>query len=249
MKIYIVYQIQPCQFLILVLYSPVCAWRKLINTDFSAIIRTHPRHNSKNNVVYCREKGDIRDKLANPEQKFSPGVMLWGGISAVGLVPQDAPLFVDEIVGQFEKDGKPVKNINNIIYADMIESEVLPAVEELFPDLDCLFQDDEAVIHRTQHVLETVSRCFPHRIPPGMASHTADLLPIENIWAIIKMNVPKHGPFQSLKQLKTAIRKIWREIDADKPLLQRMMKSCCERCKACIRLEGDQVHKEDYSGF
>ena len=91
MKIYIVYQIQLCQFLILVLYSPVCA---------------------------C-------------------SVM-------------------------------PVKNINNIIYADMIESEVLPAVEELFPDLDCLFQDDEAVIHRTQHVLETVSRCFLLEWPPTL---------------------------------------------------------------------------------
>ena len=47
-----------------------------------------------------------------------------------------------------------------------------------------LFQNDEAVIHQTQHVLETVSRCFPDRIPPGMASHTANLLPIENIWSV-----------------------------------------------------------------
>ena len=171
MKIYIVYQIQPCQFLILVLYSPVCACSVICKTVTSLL-------------AFPGSHTLSRDKM-----------------------------------------------------------------EKTTRDLDCLFQDDEAVIHRTQHVLETVSRCFPHRIPPGMASHTADLLPIENIWAIIKMNVPKHGPFQSLKQLKTAIKKIWREIDADKPLLQRMMKSCCERCKACIMVDGDQVHKKDYSGF
>ena len=32
----------------------------------------------------------------------------------------------------------------------------------------------------------------------------------------------------------------------DKAMLQRMMRSCCERCKACIRLDGSLVHKEDY---
>ena len=76
--------------------------------------------------------------------------MLWGGITAVGLVPQAAPSFVDEILWELEgEDGKPVKNINNIIYTDMIKTKVLPAVKNLFPDLDCWFQDDEAVIHRT----------------------------------------------------------------------------------------------------
>ena len=36
-------------------------WRKLVNTDFLAIVRTHPRHNSKNMVVNGWDKNSIRD--------------------------------------------------------------------------------------------------------------------------------------------------------------------------------------------
>ena len=96
-------------------------WRKLVNTDFLAIVRTHPRHNSKNMVVNGWDKNSIRDKLSNPEKKFAPGVMLWGGITAIGLVPADAPLFVDKVLSEWENpDGKQPKTINSIIYADMI---------------------------------------------------------------------------------------------------------------------------------
>ena len=84
----------------------------------SAYIRTQPRHNSKNHVVYAKktEKSQIRSLLSNKEQKFSPGVMLWGGISARGLVPSSAPLFVDEVLASWTKEGVPVKTVNNIIY-------------------------------------------------------------------------------------------------------------------------------------
>ena len=119
-------------------------WLKFLNNDFSAYLRTQPRHNSKNHVVYAKQKSDIRAKLANKEQKFSPGVMLWGGISARGLVPSSAPLFVDEVLASWSREGAPVKTVNNIIYADMLETLVHPAVMELYPAVDCLFQDDKS---------------------------------------------------------------------------------------------------------
>ena len=93
-------------------------WLKFVNTDFSAIIRTHPRHNSKNHVCYAKDKSEIRSLLSNKEQKFAPGVMLWGGISSRGLVPSSAPLFVDEVLAPWSNDGAPVKTVNNIVYAD-----------------------------------------------------------------------------------------------------------------------------------
>ena len=65
---------------------------------------------------------------------------------------------------------------------DMLESLVKPAADVVFPKHDCIFQDDEATIHRTVNVLSTADRLFKHRIPPGMASVTADLYPIENVW-------------------------------------------------------------------
>ena len=108
-------------------------WLKYANTDFSATIRTHQRHNTKNNVVYGQNREDIRDKLTTQEKKFSPGVMLWGGISARGLIPPTCPLFVDEVLADYNKrTGEKSKNINNQCYADMLERLVKPANDELY---------------------------------------------------------------------------------------------------------------------
>ena len=42
--------------------GPKEKWLKF--SDFSAYIRTQPRHTSKNHVVYAREKSDIRSLLS-----------------------------------------------------------------------------------------------------------------------------------------------------------------------------------------
>ena len=153
--------------------------------------------------------------------------------------------FMDKVLSEWENpDSKQPKTLKNIINAEMIQTKILPEVKKLFSEL--LVQDDEARIHRTRHVLDTVDATFPQRIPAKMASCMVDLLPIENIWAIIKQELPKYGKMENITRLKRAIKTIWGKIHADKAMLQRMMRSCCERCKACIRLEGSQVHKEDY---
>ena len=220
-------------------------WLRFFNTDFSAILRTHPRHNSKNNVAYARDKNDIRDLLANKEKKFSPGVMLWGGISSKGLVPDAAPLFVDEVLSPWRKgDGAIQKTVNSVVYADMLETLVKPAADKIFKNF--VFQDDEATIHRTSDVLNTVDGLFKDRIPPGMASMTADLYPIENVWSILKDEVAKQQPLKDVKELKKVIKQAWRKLDRDKPLLKKMMASIPERVKAMVQIGGNQVHKGDY---
>lgn len=221
-------------------------WLFVVNTDFSAYVRTEPRHNSKNDVVYAKDKENIRQLLSNKEKKFAPGVMLWGGISSRGLVPPSAPLFIDEVLSAWTKDDKPVKHVNGTIYADMLETLVLPGILELYPQNNAIFQDDEAVIHRTKEVLATADRIFKKRIPPKMASCTADLLPIENIWSLIKSDVAKNQPIKDLPHLKRVITKKWRSLNNDKDLLKRMMASLPNRLEAMIRLKGQQVHKEDY---
>ena len=121
---------------------------------------------------------------------------------------------MDKVLNEWENpDSKQPKTINSIIYADMIQTKVLPEVKKLFPDLDCWFQDDKARIHRTQHVLDTVDATFPQRIPTKMASSTVDLLPIENIWAIIKQELPKYGKMENIMRLKRAIKTIWEKPD------------------------------------
>ena len=223
-------------------------WLKFVNTDFSAYVRTEPHHNTKNDVVYSKDKSDIRELLANKEKKFAPGVMLWGGISSKGLVPPSAPLFVDEVLSPWTRDGEKVKNVNGEIYADMLETIVQPAVMELYPGGDSWFQDDEAKIHRTPAVLDKVDALFNHRVPPKMACCTADLYPIENIWSILKAEVSKKAPIENTTQLKKIITTKWRELHRDKELMKRMIASVPRRIEAMIKLKGAQVHKADYAG-
>ena len=118
---------------------------------------------------------------------------------------------------------------------------------ELYPRGDCWFQDDEAKIHRTQEVLSKVDELFNHRVPPKMASCTADLYPIENVWSILKAEVSKKQPILDVKQLKKIITHKWREMNRDKDLMKRMIGSVPRRVEAMLKLKGNQVHKSDYA--
>ena len=72
-------------------------------------------------------------------------------------------------------DGKKVKNINNVISSKMLKGPIKKAVKEVYPNGDAIGQDDEAVIHRTNLVLETFDSVFKSRVPPNVASKTGDL--------------------------------------------------------------------------
>jgi hypothetical protein len=52
----------------------------------------------------------------------------------------------------------------------------------------------------------------------------ADVLPIENIWSIVKTKLDEEE-YNTLEELKSAIRKIWKDLKKDKDLLRRMIDS------------------------
>jgi len=68
-------------------------WGKIINTDFSAKITTFATQNSKNDVIWSLSTESAADMLDAPEEKFTKGHMIWGGVSYRGLVPRTAPIF------------------------------------------------------------------------------------------------------------------------------------------------------------
>ena len=69
--------------------------------------------------------------------------------------------------------------------------------------------------------------------------------PIENVWSIIKQKISLKRT-ETLPQLKRAIIQAWREVDADKELCKRLIKSVHKRAAAIIAKEGTQVNKADY---
>ena len=73
----------------------------------------------------------------------------------------------------------------------------------------------------------------------------ADIWPIENVWAIVKDRVKAEEP-KDKAALKRVIKKVWKEINLDKVLCKKLMKSIPDRLEAVISVDGRQVRKEDY---
>ena len=77
--------------------------------------------------------------------------------------------------------------VNSEMYSDIIRDKAGPAINDIYPDRDCIFQDDNATIHRSAVSLAAVAETFDNRIQPSLqASKMADVYPIENVWSIVK---------------------------------------------------------------
>ena len=68
----------------------------------------------------------------------------------------------------------------------------------------------------------------------------ADVWPIENIWSIVKTKLDEEE-YNTLEELKSAIRKVWKDLNKDKDLLRRMIDSIPRRLEAVIRRGGEQI--------
>lgn len=218
-------------------------WARIVNTDFSAKIKLTPTRNSKNDIIWSTSRSNAGDLLVSSEEKFSLGEMIWGGISYRGLIPKESPIFVSELCALYSQKQTTV---NATMYADMIREKVGPEVLAVYPEGDAVFQDDGATIHRAASSLAAVAETFKFRLSPDdQANKMADVWPIENVWSIIKSRLDQK-PCNSLQQLKGEIKKVWRELNADKNLCRRLVKSIPRRLEAVIQKSGEQIEKADY---
>ena len=220
-------------------------WGKLVNTDFSAMVKKSGSLNTKNDIIWSRSREEAGELLEFAQQKFDESFMVWGGISFKGLVPSNAPVFVCDLKQSWTRLGNPLgRGVNGLMYAHMITTIAVPAVKQVYGDR-AVWQDDPATIHRTPAALEACS-AFKHRIPhEQQAPKMADIWPIENVWAILKQKVMEKEP-KSKEDLKKVITRVWKEIDQDKELCRSLIRSIPRRLKAVIVLDGSQVSKEDY---
>ena len=94
--------------------------------------------------------------------------------------------------------------------------------------------------------IAAVDETFRFRVKPSLqASKMADIYPIKNVWSIVKTKLDGRN-IHSLASLKQQIKIVWREIDQDKALCEKMMKSIPKRLSALIRKDGSQIFKNDY---
>ena len=179
------------------------------------------------------------------QEKFDDSFMIWGGVSFKGLVPSAAPIFVSDLKDEWKNLGNQVgRGVNGLMYAHMVTSKAVPAVRELYGNR-AIWQDDPARIHRTAEAVQACS-VFSSRIPHELqAPKMADVWPIENVWSIIKGKVLEKEP-KSKPQLKKVITQVWRQVDSDKALCRKLMKSIPDRLQAVLDVEGEQIRRSDY---
>ena len=220
-------------------------WGKVVNTDFSAMVKKSGSLNTKNDIIWSKSMEEAGDLLEFTQEKYDESFMVWGGITFKGLVPSNAPVFVCDLKQSWARLGNPVgRGVNSLMYAHLVTTIAVPAVKQLYGER-AVWQDDPATIHRSPAALAACS-AFKQRIPhEQQAPKMADVWPIENVWAILKQRVMEKEP-KTKKDLKNVITNVWKEVDRNKELCRSLISSIPKRLKAVIDNGGSQITKEDY---
>lgn len=150
--------------------------------------------------------------------KFAKGVMVWGCMSARGV----GNLYFIE------------GTVNAVKYQDILENQLLPSVDRLYPEGDVLFQQDGA----SCHTAKTTKRWLQdHHINVlDWTSSSPDLSPIENLWGIMKKKLRQSRP-RTEALLKKKISEIWNSITAEQ--CEELVATMNKRLRAVIAAKGD----------
>ena len=220
-------------------------WQRLVNTDFSKPIRLTPQLNAKDDIIWSAIRRDADEHGGiYVREKFSPGVMLWGGISWKGLIPKDAPVFVDEFLDGYQWSNGTKKTVNGARYEDLISNVAYPSVMKQHPKHQAIFQTDAAKIHRPAVVLQMVDSLFSERIPVDVQSpRFDDVWAIETVWWIIDEKL-FDVKYSNLIELKKEIKSIWRLFSSQK--CQSIISSMVRRTSLLTENGGKRVSHDHY---
>ncbi len=106
--------------------------------------------------------------------------------------------------------------------------------QHMHPSRWCVFQQDNAKPH-TAAITTAWLRSRRVRVL-NWPTCSPDLLPIENIWRIIKRKIRQRQP-QTLQQVETYIRQKWDQIPT--PKLQKLITSMPRRLQTVLKRRGD----------
>uniref|UniRef100_A0A3B1JCI9 Tc1-like transposase DDE domain-containing protein n=1 Tax=Astyanax mexicanus TaxID=7994 RepID=A0A3B1JCI9_ASTMX len=190
-------------------------WMKVIFSDESRICIG--QGDDAGTFVWCRSSEIYEEACLKKTTKFPQSLMIWGCMSGKGT-------------GEMTVVNS---SINAQVYIDILDSFLIPSIEQMFGDNEIIFQDDNASCHRAK----TVKAFLGERHIQSMSwpANSPDLNPIENLWWKLKKMVHKKAP-TCKADLATAIKESWHQIDAEYCL--SLIKSMPQRLKAVIKAKG-----------
>lgn len=208
-------------------------WSNVLFSDESPY-RVFYVPNSRNDTVWGSQEANV--PVAS-QVKFSPTVLVWGGMTASGLtrlhfVPQHTSINAEYYVNNIlEKELKPV--------FDRLNTSGTISKRRLFIDnAVSIFQQDGARAHTSAVSRAWLDENIPNYIenwPPN----SPDLSPIENLWSILSTSVYKDPEPKTLDQLKRRLRKAWNSISPE--TLRNLIESMPRRMTAVIANKGNAI--------
>ncbi len=136
------------------------------------------------------ERRDTESMLLESSVKFPQSVMVWAAMSSTGVGPL---CFLKSTV-------------NADIYQDILEHFMLPFVNKLDGDADCIFQQDLAPAHTAKGTLSWLN---DHGVGVlDWQANSPDLNPIKNLWGIVKRKM-RDTRTNNADELKAAIKETW----------------------------------------
>ena len=188
-------------------------WRNVIWSDespfvlrFNKKVRVWRRHNERYNPE-CTIASVKHDKK----------IMVWGCFAACGAGN------IYRVQGIMEQ----------IQYREILEDQLLPSAEDLFPEGGWIFQQD----NDPKHTAKLTKKWFGDAgvLILDWPSQSPDLNPIENLWSILDANLKDRRP-QNEEELFEILKEGWKNLSTD--LLERLSDSMPRRIQAVIDANG-----------
>lgn len=193
-------------------------WDRVIFSDESQVVV------GNNNRIYIwrkKDEAESRDCVCPPAQRRL-SVMIWGCISHYGVGT------ITTVNG----------TINRHKYIEILEDNLWPVIARHFPEQDCLFQDDNAPIHRANDVKhykeENHINCLE------WPAQSPDLNVIENVWLKLKIRLQQRVEvLNTADELSAAIKDIWENLSVD--YIQGLYHSIPKRLRKVLKVKGEMT--------
>ncbi|GBC41177.2 IS630 family transposase [Rhizophagus irregularis DAOM 181602=DAOM 197198] len=139
-------------------------------------------------------------------------------------------------LGPLVKAGGNMKTMNHHDYIQILESHLLPFINNNYNGQDYLFQDDNAPAHTAKNVKKWIET-KKIKILENWPSQSPDLNPIKHLWSELERRIRKRpNPEKNLKEFERALHEEWNQIPNN--ILISLIESMPHRIEVCIKNNG-----------